>query len=716
MDLSALSDADLLALNAGDLSKVSDAGLKMLNGSTHSTSPWDQNTVIPQNQELYGNDLPQPSTGTMANIGLGALKGATDLGATALYPLDKLGITGTTPDARRAKLGQIFQSYGQPDSLAFRGGELASDIAGTAGAGGLVGGAVKGAAETLPFLSKALMPLGNAIESGGFTLGQDAAPTLLGRAAQMGTRLAGGAINGGATAGMVNPNDAGFGATVGAALPGGSSLLGGVANTVKSIAKPFYNPEGAAADAIANLAGPTVNWRPQAGPLQATADQLTDNPGIAAAAKGFFNTPEGKVAQTGLQTQNNQTAWNILNGLGGSDAAVQAAKDARAANAENFWKGQSDISVPVDGLLDYVGKLQNSAIGMNPGVRGALGDIGKSLQQSAYQDLDKNIASNALQPVTGLLQNPGRMSSADFDSLTEAKRILGSARIGKTDIVDVPGLLSNLPVTSQKAQNVIQQAIQAASDQTRYVNADVLDQLRQNTNKYLQQYAPNGIVGSQESVALDPLRQKITDTLGSVVPNYQDYLAQYGKDSVPINTMQVARNLQDKLGKSSAGLDLLPNITPAGYRNALAQQLKAQRFGIDPGAKQTLLDLAQSYKQQQAGAAAIKSTGSDTILNRNIAGRSLFGGDFSGNPAMMTSVGALAGAHLGGPFGAFLGSGAGRFVGGLLGKVGANVSDAGTNLLMNPDQLQALLAARQPRNYGLLAPVGRAALINATSP
>ncbi|MDE2470126.1 MAG: hypothetical protein KGL35_15615, partial [Bradyrhizobium sp.] len=431
MDLSSLSDADLQALNAGDLSKVSDAGLRMLNGSPAPTSPWDQNTVIPQNMELYGNALPQPSSGAWANIGLGALKGATDLGATALEPLDILGITGTTPEARRAKLGEIFQSYGQPNSLAFKGGELASDIAGTAGVGGILGGAVKGAAEAFPLLSRGLMPLGNAIESGGFTLGQDAAPTLLGRTAQMGTRLLGGAINGGATAGMVNPQDAGFGAGIGAVLPGGSAMLGGIGNTAKSVFKPFYDPQGAAVDSISGLAKGPVNWRPQAGPLQATADQLTDNPGVAAAAKGFFNTPEGKVAQTGLQTQNNQTAWGILNNLGGSDAAVQAAKTARADNAENFWKGNSGLSVPVDGLIDYIGKLQNSAIGMNPGVRGALGDIATSLQKSAYQ---------------------------------------------------------------------------ASSDQTRYVNADVLDQLRQNTNKYLQQYAPNGIVGSQESVALDPLR------------------------------------------------------------------------------------------------------------------------------------------------------------------------------------------------------------------
>ncbi len=597
------------------------------------------------------NASPQPSTApapipaspgissALSNIGMGALNGAADIGSTLLYPLDKLGITGMTPDARRAALAQFFQQNADPSSLPFKGGNLAADVAGTAGVGGVLGAGLKAGAGLIPGLADAAAPIINSIESGGLSLGADTAPSITGKIAQGITRVAGGAINGAATAGLVNPQDAGSGAVAGAILPAGVKALGAVGNTIKSAVQPFYNPQAAALDSISNFVNGPVNWRNAAGPLQPTADQLTSNPGIAAAAKAFFNTPEGKIAQTGLQTQNNQTAWNLINGIAGSDTAVQAAKDARATNAANFWQGNTGIPVPIDGLMTNIGALQKSGIGMNPQVRGALADISKNIQNS-----------------------------------------------------------STVLPTGESV-----------------VNADVLDQLRQNTSKYLQQYAPNGIVGSQEAVALDPLKQSITDTLSQSVPGYQNYLQQYAQDSVPINTMQVGRNLQDTLGKSSAGLDTLPNITPAGYRNALAQQLKSQRFGIDPQVQQQLLDLAQSYKQQQAGAAAIKSTGSDTILNRNLGAKSLYGNDYSGNPNFMTGLGTVAGAHLGGPFGALLGSGAGRYVGGLLGNVGKNVSEAGANLLMNPDQLKQLLSVQPPSYMGLM-PIGRAALINATSP
>ena len=579
--------------------------------------------------------MPQQGAGNiLSNIGMGALKGASDIGSTLLWPLDASGITGMTHDARKASLAQFYQQNADPSSLAFKGGNLASTVAGTAGVGGLLGAGLKAGASLIPGAADYAAPLINSIESGGISLGQDAAPTIGGRIAQAATRAAGGAINGAATAGFVNPQDAGSGAIVGSVLPASAKVLGSLGSSLKSIAQPFYDPQGAALDSISGFVNSPIQWRAPGGPLQATADQLTDNPGIAAASKALFNTPEGKVAQAGLQTQNNQTAWNLINGVAGSDAAVQAAKNARATNAANFWNQNASVQVPVSGLLDNIGAMQKTATGMNPTVRNALSDISGNLQKSAQDGV---------------------------------------------------------------------------------VNADVLDQLRQNTNKYLQQYAPNGIVGSQESVGLDPLKQQITDTLSGSVPNYQGYLNQYAQDSVPINTMQLGRNLQDKLGKSAAGLDTLPNITPAGYRNALAQQLKTQRFGIDPQTQQSLLDLAQSYKQQQAGAAAIKSTGSDTILNRNLAGKALFGGDFSGNPNFMTGIGTVAGAHLGGPFGALMGSGVGRYVGGLMGNVGQNVSKEGANLMMNPDLLQQLMS-RPAANYMGLMPVGRAALINATSP
>jgi len=72
--------------------------------------------------------------------------------------------------------------------------------------------------------------LGSAIASGGMATGRAAAPTIAGRAADLGIRSAGGAIAGGASAGLVNPEDAGSGALVGGALPIAGQVLKGAAS------------------------------------------------------------------------------------------------------------------------------------------------------------------------------------------------------------------------------------------------------------------------------------------------------------------------------------------------------------------------------------------------------------------------------------------------------------------------------------------------------
>ena len=60
MDLSKLSDADLMALKSGDLSKVSDAGLMQLKGGLAEAPPSKMDQFVagvkasPVTQALYG--------------------------------------------------------------------------------------------------------------------------------------------------------------------------------------------------------------------------------------------------------------------------------------------------------------------------------------------------------------------------------------------------------------------------------------------------------------------------------------------------------------------------------------------------------------------------------------------------------------------------------------------------------------------------------------
>lgn len=172
------------------------------------------------------------------DLALGALKGATNIGSTLLRPVDAatdaLGLTKNAAQERKAKLGEFYKENADPESLASKGGELASEIAGTAGAGPVVAAGAK----AIPIIAKYAPKLVAAIESGGFKLGTPAATTTAGKVADATTRVAGGAITGGASAGLVNPSDATTGAVIGGALPPAVKVAGAAGKALASEVSP----------------------------------------------------------------------------------------------------------------------------------------------------------------------------------------------------------------------------------------------------------------------------------------------------------------------------------------------------------------------------------------------------------------------------------------------------------------------------------------------
>lgn len=169
----------------------------------------------------------QQAGNVAANIGAGAVRGAGSIGATLLTPIDAirripgvsdflsmvspLGVLGGPPPAdRRKEMDKALASLGaDTGSLAFKGGKIGAEIAGTLG----VGGGMANAMRSLPIAAKVPGFVG-AVESAGMT-----APNML-------TRMAGGATTGAAAAGLVNPEDAGMGAKIGGALPPVTKLAG----------------------------------------------------------------------------------------------------------------------------------------------------------------------------------------------------------------------------------------------------------------------------------------------------------------------------------------------------------------------------------------------------------------------------------------------------------------------------------------------------------
>lgn len=192
----------------------------------------------------------------------GAVRGAGSIGATLLYPWDKAQdlyygdrqrglsslITNEKPlsrnEERRMAMDDALRSLGaDPDSIMYKGGKIAGEIAGTAGVGGaLANGTRMAAAVGGRAIPASVEPILNAIASSGMSTGKIVSGGGREIAKNLLTRSAGGAITGGVSAGLIDPSQAGQGAVIGAALPPalmasgkvGSAIGGGVRSLTKN--------------------------------------------------------------------------------------------------------------------------------------------------------------------------------------------------------------------------------------------------------------------------------------------------------------------------------------------------------------------------------------------------------------------------------------------------------------------------------------------------
>lgn len=163
-------------------------------------------------------------------------------GAAALYDL----LMGTKEGDRVRALNE----EGKADFSANTEGSIVAPVA-------RIGGNVLGTAPVVKALGAAaqaagLTKLGTAIETGGLSLGGQGGNV----AANVVTRAAGGAIGGGTSAALVNPDDAGEGALVGAVLPGVVQGVGtGMHKVGQMVRGPVVPPQAAGAVRSARDAG-----------------------------------------------------------------------------------------------------------------------------------------------------------------------------------------------------------------------------------------------------------------------------------------------------------------------------------------------------------------------------------------------------------------------------------------------------------------------------
>ena len=282
--------------------------------------------------DAYLGEKPD-NAGTLANIGLGALRGASNIGRTLMMPVDYAsdvisGNQGSSIDQRKAALDEFFKNYADPESIAFRGGELATEIAGTAGVGSGLAVGAKAAG-----MSPAVVA---ALESGGLSLGNAVATTGREMLKNAATRVGAGAVVGGASAGVINPSagDIGTGAAIGGALPVAVRVGGELGKMAKAaIYDPIANKDKIIGGLLSRTVGqnaPATLQIPATPGVRFSASESTGNQGLAALEDTLRAVnPSGSLA---AQSQSNRTALaDTMRGMAKDESAIKAAETARSA-------------------------------------------------------------------------------------------------------------------------------------------------------------------------------------------------------------------------------------------------------------------------------------------------------------------------------------------------------------------------------------------------
>lgn len=141
------------------------------------------------------------ATNPLIEVAAGGVRGAGSIGATILRPFE----TAEENVQRRQAMDEALQQLtgARPESFGYKTGKIGAEIAGTSGLGRFAANALR----MVPGASTAVPNFLSALQTGGFGTGK-IIPS-----------VAAGATVGGATSGLINPEDAGTGSLIGGGLP-----------------------------------------------------------------------------------------------------------------------------------------------------------------------------------------------------------------------------------------------------------------------------------------------------------------------------------------------------------------------------------------------------------------------------------------------------------------------------------------------------------------
>lgn len=533
-------------------------------------NPWDNDPIVD------AAPAEQPGLLTSAAAGIGSGVGRVAMGAQH-YVGKALGAVGadhagnwlvTDAAQGRAKLAGEVAPYKAANPITTGVGELGGEIIATLPVGGLLGGAAKAAGATR---------LGTAIATGGMGTGATVAPGLAPAAANMVLRMAGGAINGGVTAGLIDTDSAGTGAIVGAALPPAMKAVGIGANALGSAVRPFFssgqekiagnalrefsaNPK----NALANLmqSGPVVP-----GSMPTTAMAAGDD-GLAALSRAMQNAdPRFAAELAARQTAQNQARTTALESMAGNTGKLDIAKAARDSVTGPMRESvlNSAGKVPTDDVLASIDRLI------------AAPDNAGKLSQQALGEFRARIAQFS------------KDGAIDSRALYAIRKDINDVLGGK-----LQGEAGNLRYAAGQLTGV------------KGIIDDAIDQASKRMPSTGTALMPGGVNLSRNSIP--------TATSGPR-SSWADYLRTYATESIPINQMERLDKIMKSVQTGSVDAQGGLIVSGAKLNNILKNEGDELAKLLDPKQLDLLRRVAADLNAGQIANTTGRAVGSNTLQN-----------------------------------------------------------------------------------------------------
>lgn len=481
----------------------------------------------------------------------------------------------------------------------------------------------------------------------------------------------------------------GIGAATGPVLYGASKLASGVKGVVQHVA----NPQAVADANIANLFGATpgvidrLRYAPNYVPGEVpSAAQALATPEAVQAERMLRTNPISGPAFVHADNANNAARQSVVRQLAGNDATMQAAKTARRQAVQPFTQQSLSDSYPISRwtparnilktVVDNPGRMPTADFDALKAAQGIASKVrGGSMQEDdalqALQELGDSVTTKTAQDVFARVHAAINRNMVDPSGILRA---IATIRNGPLGVDPERGA----------ALDAIMGSVSRAKNINGLVGTDMLDQVRQQAAKYLDN------ASDQSKLAYGPAIRQIVDAIDAVAPGYRDYLAAYAKHSEPINTMESVQKLLDPNAPGSLNAAGDPQLAISRLRQVLRGDDKA-RYPMSAQARAQLNQVLQSLLRRTISDNKIAPSGPGTAadLTAQSGLPSLVFGPAMGarGGVLPRLLGGAAGAALGshfGPAGAAVGAGVAGGLGDALGaanrrvigRVGATAANA----------------------------------------